>query len=89
MKFSSIVVFGLLAGLVGCRRCFRHQGQYAHPLSVRHANDQFVLDDVGQGDVTTTALVSRDLTVEAEVVSKEAGVAAGIIKKRFFSCSLT
>jgi len=39
---------------------------------------QLLVDDVGQGDVTTAALVSSDLTVEAEVVSKEAGVAAGI-----------
>jgi nicotinate-nucleotide pyrophosphorylase (carboxylating) len=39
---------------------------------------QFVADDVGQGDVTTHALVPGDLTVEAEVVAMEAGVAAGI-----------
>lgn len=39
---------------------------------------QLLADDVGQGDVTTAALVSSDLTVEAEVVAKEAGVAAGI-----------
>jgi len=39
---------------------------------------QLLVDDVGQGDVTTAALVSSDLTVEAEVLSKEAGVAAGI-----------
>jgi len=39
---------------------------------------QLLVDDVGQGDVTTAALVSSDLTVEAEVLSNEAGVAAGI-----------
>jgi len=39
---------------------------------------QLLVDDVGQGDVTTAALVSSDLTVEAEVLSKEAGVVAGI-----------
>ena len=39
---------------------------------------QLLVDDVGKGDVTTAALVSSDLTVEAEVLSKEAGVVAGI-----------
>ena len=49
---------------------------------------QLLVDDVGQGDVTTTALVSSDLTVEAEVVSKEAGVAAGIEETTILAESL-
>jgi len=38
---------------------------------------QLLSDDVGQGDVTTT-LVPADVKAEAEVIWKEAGVAAGI-----------
>ena len=49
---------------------------------------QLLVDDVGQGDVTTAALVSSDLTVEAEVVSKEAGVAAGIEETAILAESL-
>jgi nicotinate-nucleotide pyrophosphorylase (carboxylating) len=39
---------------------------------------QLLAEDVGQGDVTSAAVVSAGLTVEAAVVAKEAGVAAGI-----------
>jgi nicotinate-nucleotide pyrophosphorylase (carboxylating) len=39
---------------------------------------QLLAEDVGQGDVTTAAVVAPNVTVNAEVVSKEAGVAAGI-----------
>jgi nicotinate-nucleotide pyrophosphorylase (carboxylating) len=39
---------------------------------------QLLVEDVGQGDVTTTAVVTSGLTVEAAVVAKEDGVAAGI-----------
>jgi len=49
---------------------------------------QLLADDVGQGDVTTAALVSSDLTAEAEVVSKEAGVAAGIEETTILAESL-
>ncbi len=35
-------------------------------------------DDVGQGDVTAAAVIPSDLTVTAEVIAKEPGVAAGI-----------
>ena len=35
-------------------------------------------EDVGQGDVTASAVIPRDLAVKAEVVAKENGVAAGI-----------
>jgi nicotinate-nucleotide pyrophosphorylase (carboxylating) len=39
---------------------------------------QILAEDVGQGDVTTAAVVPSGLTVEAAVVAKEAGIAAGI-----------
>ena len=39
---------------------------------------QLLAEDVGQGDVTSAAVVPAGLTVEAAVVAKEAGVAAGI-----------
>jgi nicotinate-nucleotide pyrophosphorylase (carboxylating) len=39
---------------------------------------QILAEDVGQGDVTSLAVVPAGLTVEAVVVAKEAGVAAGI-----------
>jgi nicotinate-nucleotide pyrophosphorylase (carboxylating) len=39
---------------------------------------QLLAEDVGQGDVTTAAVVPAGLTVEAAVVAKEAGIAAGI-----------
>jgi nicotinate-nucleotide pyrophosphorylase (carboxylating) len=35
-------------------------------------------EDIGQGDVTTAAVVSSGLMVEAAVIAKEAGIAAGI-----------
>jgi nicotinate-nucleotide pyrophosphorylase (carboxylating) len=38
---------------------------------------QILAEDVGQGDVTSAAVVPAGLTVEAAVVAKEAGVAAG------------
>jgi nicotinate-nucleotide pyrophosphorylase (carboxylating) len=39
---------------------------------------QFLAEDIGQGDVTTSAVVSAGLSAEAEVVVKEAGVVAGV-----------
>jgi nicotinate-nucleotide pyrophosphorylase (carboxylating) len=39
---------------------------------------RLLADDIGQGDVTTAALVPADLTVEAEVIAKEMGTAAGV-----------
>ncbi len=39
---------------------------------------QLLTEDIGQGDITTATLVPADLKVEAEVITKEAGVAAGI-----------
>src|SRR3990170_6570254 len=39
---------------------------------------QILAEDIGQGDVTTAAIVPSGLTVEAAVIAKEAGIAAGI-----------
>ena len=39
---------------------------------------QFLAEDVGQGDVTSAAVVPAGLAVEALVIAKEGGVAAGI-----------
>ena len=39
---------------------------------------QLLAEDVGQGDVTSTVVVPAFLTVEAVVVAKEEGIAAGI-----------
>ena len=39
---------------------------------------QILTDDVGQGDVTAAAVVPKNLTVKAEVIAKDGGVAAGI-----------
>lgn len=39
---------------------------------------QLLAEDVGQGDVTTAAVVPTGLTVEAAVVAKEEGIVAGI-----------
>jgi nicotinate-nucleotide pyrophosphorylase (carboxylating) len=39
---------------------------------------QLLADDIGQGDVTAGAIIPANLTVTAELIAKEAGVAAGI-----------
>ena len=39
---------------------------------------QFLKDDVGQGDATATAIIPQNLTITAEVIVKEPGIAAGI-----------
>ncbi len=39
-------------------------------------------EDVGQGDITTALIVPADSTAEAEVITKEAGVIAGIEEAR-------
>ena len=39
---------------------------------------QMLAEDIGYGDVTSTAVISAGLEVEAAVVTKEAGIAAGI-----------
>jgi nicotinate-nucleotide pyrophosphorylase (carboxylating) len=49
---------------------------------------QLLAEDVGQGDATSAAVVPAGLTVEAAVVSKEAGVAAGIEETTILAESL-
>jgi nicotinate-nucleotide pyrophosphorylase (carboxylating) len=49
---------------------------------------QLLAEDVGQGDATSAAVVPEGLTVEAGVVSKEAGVAAGIEETTILAESL-
>jgi nicotinate-nucleotide pyrophosphorylase (carboxylating) len=40
-------------------------------------------DDIGQGDVTAAAVIPANLTITAEVIAKEEGVAAGIEEATF------
>jgi nicotinate-nucleotide pyrophosphorylase (carboxylating) len=49
---------------------------------------QLLAEDVGQGDVTSAAVVPAGLTVEAVVVAKEAGIAAGIEETEILAESL-
>jgi nicotinate-nucleotide pyrophosphorylase (carboxylating) len=49
---------------------------------------RLLTEDIGQGDVTTAALIPAGLTVEAEVVAKEAGTAAGIEETTILAESL-
>jgi nicotinate-nucleotide pyrophosphorylase (carboxylating) len=49
---------------------------------------RLLTDDIGQGDVTTAALIPAGLTVEAEVIAKEAGTAAGIEETTILAESL-
>jgi nicotinate-nucleotide pyrophosphorylase (carboxylating) len=39
---------------------------------------QLLKEDVGQGDATATSIIPSDLTVTAEVVTKEGGIVAGV-----------
>ncbi len=49
---------------------------------------QMLAEDIGQGDVTSEAVVPAGLTVNAEVLAKEAGIAAGIEEIVIFGESL-
>ena len=49
---------------------------------------QILAEDVGQGDMTSEAVVPADLTVEAVVLAKETGVVAGIEETTIFAESL-
>ncbi len=49
---------------------------------------QLLAEDVGQGDVTSAAVVPAGLAVEAAVVAKEAGIAAGIEEAAILAESL-
>jgi nicotinate-nucleotide pyrophosphorylase (carboxylating) len=44
---------------------------------------QILADDIGQGDVTAAAVIPPNLTVNAEVIAKEGGIAAGIEEATF------
>jgi nicotinate-nucleotide pyrophosphorylase (carboxylating) len=44
---------------------------------------QILADDLGQGDVTAAAVIPKNLTIKAEVIAKEEGVAAGIEEATF------
>lgn len=46
---------------------------------------QILADDIGQGDVTAAAVIPPNLTVKAEVIAKEEGVAAGIEEATFLA----
>ena len=46
---------------------------------------QILADDIGQGDVTVAAVIPANLTVKAEVIAKEEGVAAGIEEAIFLA----
>jgi len=39
---------------------------------------RILAEDTGQGDITTTLIVSKETTAEAEIIAKEAGTAAGV-----------
>jgi nicotinate-nucleotide pyrophosphorylase (carboxylating) len=49
---------------------------------------RMLAEDVGQGDITTATIIPANSTVEAEVMAKEAGVAAGIEEARILLESL-
>lgn len=49
---------------------------------------QLLAEDVGQGDVTSSIIVPSDLAVEATVLAKEAGTAAGIEETEILAKSL-
>jgi nicotinate-nucleotide pyrophosphorylase (carboxylating) len=46
---------------------------------------QILADDIGQGDVTVAAVIPPNLTVKAEVIAKEEGIAAGIEEATFLA----
>jgi len=49
---------------------------------------QLLAEDLGQGDVTTAAVVPPNVKIEAEVIAKEDGIAAGIEEAVILSESL-
>jgi len=49
---------------------------------------QLLTEDLGQGDVTTAAVVPPNVKIEAEVIAKEDGIAAGIEEAVILSESL-
>jgi nicotinate-nucleotide pyrophosphorylase (carboxylating) len=49
---------------------------------------QMLAEDIGQGDITTAAVVPSGLIVEAAIIAKEAGIAAGIEETAILAESL-
>jgi len=49
---------------------------------------EMLAEDVGQGDITTALIVPEGSTAEAEVIAKEAGVAAGVEEAKILLESL-
>jgi nicotinate-nucleotide pyrophosphorylase (carboxylating) len=49
---------------------------------------QILAEDIGQGDVTTAAVVPSGLTAEAAVIAKETGIAAGVEETTILAESL-
>ncbi len=49
---------------------------------------EFLADDIGQGDVTVAAVIPAGLTVKAEVIAKEDGIAAGVEEATILAESL-
>jgi nicotinate-nucleotide pyrophosphorylase (carboxylating) len=49
---------------------------------------QLLTDDVGQGDVTAAAIIPAGLIVQAEVIAKEPGVAAGLTEAAILADAL-
>jgi nicotinate-nucleotide pyrophosphorylase (carboxylating) len=49
---------------------------------------QILVDDIGLGDVTASAVIPQNLAVSAEVIAKEEGIAAGIEEATFLAESL-
>ena len=46
---------------------------------------QILADDIGQGDVTASAIIPPNFTVDAEVIAKEEGIVAGIEEATFLA----
>jgi nicotinate-nucleotide pyrophosphorylase (carboxylating) len=49
---------------------------------------QLLADDIGQGDVTAAAIIPANLTVQAEVIAKAEGIAAGIEEAKILAESM-
>lgn len=49
---------------------------------------EFLAEDIGQGDITTSLIVPAGVNAEASVIAKESGIAAGIEEAKIFLHSL-
>ncbi len=61
------------------------EGMFVPRRIVEEKLKQILADDIGQGDVTAAAVIPANLTVKAEVIAKEDGVAAGIEEATFLA----